>query len=129
MNEDIAGQIGWLYYPEANRRTAPQEVGQKTPNAYGLYGYSMGGQSSELQEVALGSGVVLSDDGYILTNYHVVEGTEAIKVTIEGVEYDADVIEKLNSLGDKGKSTYIKELIRKEIARQNGEGAGASDKV
>lgn len=34
---DIAGQIGWLYYPEANRRTAPQEVGQKTPNAYGLY--------------------------------------------------------------------------------------------
>lgn len=44
-------------------------------------------------------------------------------------KYDADVIEKLNSLGDKGKSTYIKELIRKEIARQNSEGAGASDKV
>jgi hypothetical protein len=44
-------------------------------------------------------------------------------------KYDADVIEKLNSLGDKGKSTYIKELIRKEIARQNGEGAGASDKA
>ena len=61
-------------------------------NAYGLYGYSMDGQSSELQEVALGSGVVLSDDGYILTNYHVVEGAEAIKVTIEGVEYDADII-------------------------------------
>ena len=61
-------------------------------NAYSLYGYSMGGQSNELQEVALGSGVVLSDDGYILTNYHVVEGAEAIKVTIEGVEYDADVI-------------------------------------
>ena len=36
-NWNVAGQIGWLYYPEANRRTAPQEVGQKTPNAYGLY--------------------------------------------------------------------------------------------
>lgn len=36
-------------------------------------------------------------------------------------KYDADVIAKLNSLDGKGKSTYIKELIRKEIARQNGE--------
>ena len=36
-------------------------------------------------------------------------------------KYDADVIAKLNSLGDLGKSTYIKELIRKDIARENGE--------
>ena len=36
-------------------------------------------------------------------------------------KYDADVIAKLNSLGDLGKSTYIKELIRREIARENGE--------
>lgn len=34
---DTAGKIAWLYYPEINRRTAPQEVGQKEPNAYGLY--------------------------------------------------------------------------------------------
>jgi len=34
-------------------------------------------------------------------------------------KYDADVIECLNALGDKGKSTFIKELIRKEIARKN----------
>ena len=61
-------------------------------NSSSYYGYNMGGQSSELQEVALGSGVVLSEDGYILTNYHVVEGAEAIKVTIEGIEYDADII-------------------------------------
>ena len=33
-------------------------------------------------------------------------------------KYDTDIIEHLNSLGDKGKATYIKELIRKEIARQ-----------
>ena len=34
---DKADEIGWLYYPEAKRVTAPQEVGQKKPNAYGLY--------------------------------------------------------------------------------------------
>ena len=38
-------------------------------------------------------------------------------------KYDADVISKLNSLGDKGKSTYIKELIRADLARQKGNAA------
>ncbi|MBR6488424.1 MAG: hypothetical protein IKT20_05900 [Clostridiales bacterium] len=36
-------------------------------------------------------------------------------------KYDADVIEKLNSLDNTGKSTYIKRLIREDIARANGE--------
>ena len=35
-------------------------------------------------------------------------------------KYDADVIEKLNSLDNTGKSTYIKRLIREDIARANG---------
>lgn len=36
-------------------------------------------------------------------------------------KYDADVIEKLKSLDNTGKSTYIKRLIREDIARANGE--------
>lgn len=36
-------------------------------------------------------------------------------------KYDADVIEKLNSLDNTGKSTYIKKLIREDIARANRE--------
>ena len=60
---------------------------------YSMYGYNLSGsQANELVEAALGSGVVLTEDGYILTNYHVIEGAEAIKVTIEGVEYDAEVV-------------------------------------
>ena len=35
-------------------------------------------------------------------------------------KYDADVIEKLNNLGNDGKATYIKRLIREDIARANG---------
>ena len=35
-------------------------------------------------------------------------------------KYDADVIEKLKSLDNTGKSTYIKRLIREDIARANG---------
>lgn len=32
-------------------------------------------------------------------------------------KYDADVIEKLNSLEDIGKATYLKELVRADIKK------------
>lgn len=62
--------------------------------AYG-YGYGYGvsqDYGSNLQKSSLGSGVVLSEDGYIVTNNHVVDGADALKVTIEGQEYDAEVV-------------------------------------
>ena len=55
-------------------------------------GYYGPNTSSSLTETSLGSGVVLSEDGYIITNYHVIEGADALKVTIDGEEYDADII-------------------------------------
>lgn len=40
-----------------------------------------------------GSGFILSADGYIVTNYHVIDGANAIKVTLNnGQEYDATLI-------------------------------------
>jgi putative serine protease PepD len=57
--------------------------------------------SGELQEYGLGSGVVISEDGYILTNYHVVEGgTEflvrfdqdtQLKATLAGEDVTSDL--------------------------------------
>ena len=42
---------------------------------------------------AAGSGFVISSDGYIVTNYHVIEGASTIKVTFyDGTEYDAKLI-------------------------------------
>ena len=39
-------------------------------------------QPSERKSYALGSGVITSPDGYIVTNYHVVKGADKIKVTL-----------------------------------------------
>ena len=42
---------------------------------------------------ASGSGFILTPDGYILTNYHVIEGASAIKVTLyDGTAYDAALV-------------------------------------
>ena len=41
----------------------------------------------------VGSGIVLTSDGYVLTNRHVVEGSTALKVTLaDGSEYPAAVV-------------------------------------
>ena len=48
-----------------------------------------------------GSGFIISEDGYIITNYHVIEGATSIKVTLNnGETYDAKLVggEELNDV-------------------------------
>lgn len=46
-----------------------------------------------VSSAAAGSGFIFSDDGYILTNYHVIEGATSVKVTLfNGEEYDASLV-------------------------------------
>lgn len=49
-----------------------------------------GGQ--EYKQRGLGSGVIVSPDGYILTNYHVIKDADEINVMIDRKSYDAKVV-------------------------------------
>lgn len=62
---------------------------------FGGFGFDLPGQSSgsdQQVEQASGSGVVISDQGHVLTNYHVVEGNTSLKVTTPEKTYDAELI-------------------------------------
>ena len=63
---------------------------------YGFgYGYGNGRQSEQRESLAgTGSGVVVSNYGHVLTNYHVVEDASRVTVTIANSEseFDAQVV-------------------------------------
>ena len=55
-----------------------------------FYGYK-GGQSQE--QVGTGSGVIISEDGYIVTNNHVIQGASEIQITLNNKKsYQAKLI-------------------------------------
>ncbi len=61
-------------------------------SASGLYGYGSNAavpSTGALQQAGMGSGVVISADGYVITNYHVVDGAKELTITVDGEEREA----------------------------------------
>lgn len=55
------------------------------------YGYNQ--DDSSLSPTGEGSGIIISKDGYIVTNQHVVDGATSLKVvTSEGLTYEAELV-------------------------------------
>ena len=60
-----------------------------------VFGYNDGSQddSSNSSLAGEGSGIIISDDGYIVTNYHVIEGATNLQViTSDGLTYEASLV-------------------------------------
>ena len=71
----------------------------QNPFAGGMFGGMQGdgegtdGSSGESTAQGYGSGVIISADGLIVTNYHVIEDSDSVVVTTEGdKEYTAEVL-------------------------------------
>jgi serine protease Do len=70
--------------------TISTTVVQRQPQ--GMFPF-FGGGPSERQAQGMGSGVIVSSDGYVLTNNHVVSEAKQIKVTVSDKrEFDATVV-------------------------------------
>ena len=79
---------GELTTVEISKKVGPAVVGvTSTIKSYtGIFGSSAYSEGT-------GSGIIISDDGYIVTNNHVIDGASSISVTINtGSEYEAEVI-------------------------------------
>ncbi|MEJ2424949.1 MAG: trypsin-like peptidase domain-containing protein, partial [Candidatus Thiodiazotropha sp.] len=58
-----------------------------------LFGGMLPEKTRQRADTSLGSGVIVSDEGYMLTNHHVIEGADEIKVVLaNGQSVDVSVV-------------------------------------
>ena len=92
-NDTLTGDV--LTTPQIVDKVGPAVVGivNKTTygDAYGYYGFF--GNLDEEFEQSSGSGVIISSDGYIVTNHHVIENASKLVVILNnGQEYEAKIV-------------------------------------
>ncbi len=82
----VAGSERALSYPELYQANIDSVVSVNTTITTNIFNQSV-------ENASAGSGFIITQDGYILTNYHVIDGASTVKVTLyNGETYDAAII-------------------------------------
>jgi serine protease DegS len=93
---EVPVQSGPFSYAEAVAQAAPsvvniftakittesQSLRFRDPLLQHLFGNMLPEKTRQRLDTSLGSGVIVSEDGYLLTNHHVIEGADEIKVVL-----------------------------------------------
>ncbi len=78
---------------EGEPLSTPDIAEKVKPSVVGILNYGSGSSIQSIMTPNEGSGIIMSEDGYILTNAHVIENASGLKVVMEnGQEYEARVI-------------------------------------
>ncbi|MEG1255561.1 trypsin-like peptidase domain-containing protein [Clostridium sp.] len=87
-NKSNLNSIATMNIPDIVAKVSPAVVGVATTSvSNNVFGFNMGEQQG------IGSGFIFSEDGYVLTNYHVVENASQVKVIFNnGQEVNAKVV-------------------------------------
>ena len=100
-------ETGPVSYADAVTRAAPsvvnvftskittelQSMRFKDPLLQHLFGNLLPEQTRQRMETSLGSGVIVTADGYMLTNHHVIDGADEIKVVLaDGQSVDVSIV-------------------------------------
>ncbi len=83
-------------FSNAASKTTPSVVYinsiSQSGTSFSYWDLMFGGGGTQQTQVSSGSGVIFSQDGYIVTNNHVVESAEKIQVIFNKKSYDAELI-------------------------------------
>lgn len=76
--------------PDANGKYSTEQIAKLLkPSVVGVVTYSM----QTFQEIGEGTGIISSEDGYIITNAHVIENADSVKVILsDETEYQAKIV-------------------------------------
>ncbi|KOF57349.1 deoxyribonuclease HsdR [Clostridium sp. DMHC 10] len=112
----VASQSGTLTGAQIVKKVAPAVVGVSTKTKvsssdYGdVFGsYGNGSNSGTSEQDGMGSGIIFNSEGYILTNYHVIDGADTItvifnnkkQVSAKVVNYDSSMDLAVIKITDK----------------------------
>ncbi len=93
-NAEQTSEVSEITKQEVAQKVIPSVVCIQVYQSVQSNGY-FGSSSSSLSLISEGSGIIMSEDGYIMTNAHVIDGGTVIKVMLSnGAEVDAQIIGK-----------------------------------
>lgn len=96
-DEEEIGEVSVLTTQEIAEKVVPSVVciqNYQISESYSMFGEVIGStDSSEISPAGEGSGIIMSEDGYIITNAHVIEDATDLKVVLyDGTTVEATVV-------------------------------------